>query len=240
MSALELSGIEKSLGGRPVLCEIDLSAEAGEVCYVIGRSGAGKSVLARIALGLLAPDRGVVRIAGQLLDMSSRQRLWRSREGASLVLQGAALLGWLSLEENVALPLRHHLGLARTAARLRARSLLAEVGLEGSEAALPGAISAGARQRAGVARALGLTPRLLVLDEPTSGLDPVSVRQIDDLVRAVARRGAAVLVVSHDMTSLRRAADRVVFLRTGHVRFGGRASELRPGLDDELDRFLAA
>ncbi len=237
--ALEIAGLDMSFGGRRVLDDVAISVGFGEVVYVIGRSGAGKSVLARLALGLLTPDRGEIRISGRPLDRRSPGALRRSRSGASLVLQGAALLDWLTLEENVALPLRHRRRLSRGAAAARARELLAGVGLAELAFALPGRVSAGARQRAGVARALALEPDALVLDEPTSGLDPQAVRQIDDLVRAVARRGTGVLVVSHDMRSLRRVADRLVFLRDGRVRFAGKLAELGPGLDDELDRFLS-
>ena len=216
--AIDLRFLTKRLGGHEVLRGASLTVDAGEVVYVTGRSGAGKSVLSRIALGLLAPDAGEVWLLGRRLDGLSVRALREARRGASLVLQGAALLGWLSLEDNVLLPLRQGAALPRREALARAREALAEVGLEREAKALPAAVSAGARQRAAVARALALRPRAVVFDEPTTGLDPAAARQLDRLIRLAAVRGAAVLVVSHDLESVRLTADRALELRDGVLR----------------------
>ncbi|MHB8418666.1 MAG: ABC transporter ATP-binding protein [Myxococcales bacterium] len=215
---IELRAVHKALSDHPVLRGIDLKADAGRVLCVIGRSGAGKSVLTRIAVGLLPPDRGEVWLLGRRIDGLSRRELRQARRGTGLVLQGAALLGWLSLRENVALPLRQGLGLGRAEALARADAALSGVGLRGEAALLPSQVSAGARQRAAVARALALEPRAVLYDEPTTGLDPGAARQVDLLIRASADRGAAVLVVTHDMETVRRVADQTLELHEGLLR----------------------
>ncbi len=213
MAPIELRGIEKSLGGRRVLSGVSLAVEAGQAACVVGRSGAGKSVLTRIAIGLLPPDRGEVFLLGRRIDGLARRELRAARRGVGLVTQGAALLGWLSLRENVALPLGD--GFSRRAALERADAALAEVGAGAEGARRPAEVSAGTRQRAAVARALALAPRAVLYDEPTTGLDPAASRQIDALIRRSADRGAAVLVVTHDPILVRRVADRVLELRDG-------------------------
>jgi ABC-type transporter Mla maintaining outer membrane lipid asymmetry ATPase subunit MlaF len=214
---IELRDVYKALGGHPVLQGVSLRADPGKVLCVIGRSGAGKSVLTRLAIGLLAPDAGEVWLLGRRIDGLSGAKLRRARRGAALVLQGAALLPWLTLRENVALPLRQGLGLRRQDALARADSALAGVGLTDEAAQVPSHVSAGARQRAAVARALALEPRAVLYDEPTTGLDPAAARQIDLLIRASADRGAAVLVVTHDMETVRRVANRTLELRAGQL-----------------------
>lgn len=212
---IELRSIHQKLGGREILKGVSLLAKPGEVVCVVGRSGAGKSVLTRIAIGLLRPDAGEVWLLGRRIDRLSRAELRLARRGAGLVLQGAALLGWLSLQENVALPLRQGLGIRRKESLARATQALADVGIGGDATSLPGQVSAGTRQRAAVARALALEPRAVLYDEPTTGLDPRAARQVDALIRRSADAGAAVLVVTHDMETVKRAGDRVLELREG-------------------------
>ncbi len=222
---LELRDVDKALGGHPVLRGVSLRAEPGKVLCVVGRSGAGKSVLTRIAIGLLQPDRGEVWLLGSRIDGLSRGKLRRARRGAGLVLQGAALLGWLSLLENVALPLRQGLGLRRREALGRAEEALRGVGLGDDAGLLPSRVSAGARQRAAVARALALEPRAVLYDEPTTGLDPLAARQVDQLIRASADRGASVLVVTHDMETVRTVADETLELAEGALRPQGTSTQ---------------
>ncbi len=212
-AALELRAIEKELGGHRVLAGASLAVKPGRVTCVVGRSGAGKSVLTRIAVGLLPPDRGEVWVLGRRIDGLSRRELRAARQGVALVLQGAALLGWLSLRENVALPLRQTLG--RRSALQRADAALAEVGLAAEGELRPAEVSAGARQRAAVARALALGPRVVLYDEPTTGLDPAASRKLDQLIRRSADGGAGVLVVTHDPILVERAADEVLELSGG-------------------------
>ncbi len=212
---IELRSVHKSLGGREILRGVSLLASPGEAVCVVGRSGAGKSVLTRIAIGLLPPDAGEAWLLGRRIDGLSRRELRKARRGAGLVLQGAALLGWMSLQENVALPLRQGLGLGRKESLARAARALADIGLGGDASSLPGHVSAGTRQRAAVARALALDPRAVLYDEPTTGLDPRAARQVDALIRRSADAGAAVLVVTHDLETVRRVGDRVLELRDG-------------------------
>lgn len=236
---IRLNHIAKSFGGVPVLEDVSLEIAPGQSLAVLGRSGTGKSVLARIALGLMAPDAGQVTIDGAPMSAKVRRGLM-SQTG--VLFQGAALFDSLPVWENVAFRLRHGpKRVRRRAARDAALEALDKVGLDARVAdLLPADLSGGMQKRVGLARAILGRPRLLVFDEPNSGLDPVTAGEIDALIRSlVTDLGAAAMTITHDMASIRAIADEVLLLDAGRARWQGPVEDLDHAEDPLLARFLS-
>jgi putative ABC transport system ATP-binding protein len=215
---LEVSGLSKSFAaGTALLDRVDLAVAAGEWVAIVGESGSGKSTLLNVIAGLDRPDAGEVRLEGRALDFSDDDALalWR-RHNLGFVFQAFHLLPYLSVAENVALPLSL-LGADRRAREVRAEALLASVGLAGLGPRRPGSLSGGEMQRVAIARALVHAPRLVLADEPTGNLDEASATAVLDCLReAVKRAGAAALMVTHSRVAAGRA-DRVLRLAAGRL-----------------------
>jgi putative ABC transport system ATP-binding protein len=215
---LEIHGLAKSFSpGVPLFHEVSLEVAAGEWVAIVGESGSGKSTLLNIVAGLDRPDAGEVRLDGQLLDYADDDALalWRRRH-LGFVFQAFHLLPYLTVGENVALPLAL-LGTATRERSERAARLLASVGLAGLDARRPGTLSGGEAQRAAIARALAHSPRLLIADEPTGNLDEAAAAVVlDCLGEAVRNAGAAALMVTHSPLAAARA-DRIVRLAQGRL-----------------------
>ncbi len=224
---ISLTGVAKSFGGRQVLRNITLEIPAGRLTFLVGRSGAGKSVLSRCSVGLLRADKGSIRIGGEEITDMSEAELMKLRHRVPYVIQESALIDWLTLEENAALPLSRSptVSLPRREALAEARRILGEVGLCGQENKKPQEASAGDRKLAAIARALVLSPAAIFYDEPTTGLDPDAARRVDGLIRRRRDEGATSVVVSHDLNSIRRIADEVALLEDGVIAFHGPAAD---------------
>jgi phospholipid/cholesterol/gamma-HCH transport system ATP-binding protein len=200
--------------GRTVFDGISFEVYPKETFVILGGSGCGKSSLLNILIGVLEPTRGQVRIAGQDIHRLKPPNLKAIHLQCGMLFQSGALLESLSVLENVCLPLReHYRGVSTDVLRETGRLKLRMVGLEDHGDKRPSGISGGMRKRAALARALALDPVLVFADEPTSGLDPVSTKEIDELfIRLTRRIGAAAVVVTHDISSFFRIADRAVLL----------------------------
>jgi phospholipid/cholesterol/gamma-HCH transport system ATP-binding protein len=229
--------VEKVLGGRPVLRGVTLEARPGAVTFVVGASGAGKSVLARHAAGFLRPDAGAVLLFGRDLSGAGGRELALLRRRCTFVPQGAALVDGLSLLENVALGARAA-GMTEGQAAREAGARLAEVGLGEVASADPSACGAGGLMRAAVARALALKPEMVVFDEPTSGLEPSAARAFDRLLRTLPSRGVGALVISHDPVSILNAADEIHLLLDGRIRLSGPPEAFRTSESPEVRQFI--
>ncbi len=220
---VRLAGVAKRFGARTILDGLDLAVPRGTNYVIMGPSGTGKSVTLKIMSGLLAPDAGSVEIDGVRIEGGSRRALRQARERLGFVFQGAALINWMSARDNVALPLRER-GVPEGEIRATVDRRLAEVGLADIGDKFPSELSGGMRKRVGFARAVVLEPSLVLYDEPTTGLDPVTTRIVDELViGARDRHGATGVVVSHDVGSALRVADRIGVLDGGRI-----AIELTP------------
>lgn len=232
------TNVAKRFGAVPVLRGVSLTVRPGSVHYVIGESGAGKSVLIKQVVGLIQPDSGSIVLDGQEL-VGLDERSFRSvRERCQLIFQSATLFDALTILENVAMPLRRRFALEPADAKGRARAALARVRALDVADRLPSEIGPGLRKRVAVARALALEPRVLLYDEPTTSLDPVSARRTDRLIRDTATAlGITSMVVSHDLISV-RTGDRVSFLHDGQVRFDGPPTELFESDDPLVRRFV--
>lgn len=234
---IALRDVSKSFGPLTVLDGFSLEVASGETVAVVGRSGAGKSVLLKHVAGLMKPDAGSVRVGGREVTTASRAEVDRIRLGMGYVFQGSALFDSMTVGENVRLALRRH-GVGGEEVEERTAWSLARVGLEGWADAYPAELSGGMKKRAGVARAVAPGPEYLLYDEPTSGLDPVTTSMIDDLIVSLEDElDATGLVVTHDMTSAYRVADRMALLFRGRVRWTGSPDEFRASEDVAIRAF---
>lgn len=236
---IRFTDVHKRFGDHRVLRGVSLHVPRAQVHVIIGRSGAGKSVLIKQVVGLLTPDAGSITFEGRELSGAGEDVFRDVRRRCQYIFQHATLLDALSVEENVALPLRKRFGLPRREARARAREALARVHAEGYAEARPAQLGSGVNKRVAIARALALEPHTLLYDEPTTGLDPVSARRIDRLVREAAdAMGITAVVVSHDLHSVRGIADQVSFLQDGRIIFQGTPGELFGSEDKAVSDFV--
>jgi polar amino acid transport system ATP-binding protein len=225
MPLVQISGLHKQFGEHEVLRGIDLDIDEGEVVCLIGPSGSGKSTLLRCVNLLEAPTSGTVVAAGH--DMTDPDAdLDAARRDIGMVFQHFNLFSHLSILDNVTIAQRRVLRRPRRLAIEEARRRLAEVGVEGKEAARPSQLSGGQQQRVAIARALAMGPKLMLFDEPTSALDPELVGEVLGVMKGLASEGMTMLVVTHEMGFAREVADRVVFLDGGVVVEQGPPAEV--------------
>ena len=236
-AAIRLKGVRKSFGDTVVLRDLDLLIPRGRITFLIGGSGSGKSLTLKHAMGLMLPDAGHIWVGDEEITAMSERKRTRIRSQFGVVFQYGALFDSMTVHENVAFPLREHTRMRRSEVDARVRELLVQVGLEGHENKLPGALSGGMRKRAGLARALAREPRYLLYDEPTAGLDPLLCATMLDLILRThnARENVTTFVISHSMPAVYRIADKVAMLAQGSVRFTGKPAELSE-VDDAMVR----
>ncbi|MBP7125342.1 ATP-binding cassette domain-containing protein [Myxococcota bacterium] len=236
---IAFEGLSKGFDGRPVLEGIDLGIREGEITFVIGASGTGKSVLMKHAVGLLVPDAGRVILDGEDTSSFSEDRWREARRRYAMVFQHPNLFDSMTLRENVALPLRMHRRISRARALEEATSFLDRVDMSQKADLLPAQVGPSERKRVSIARSLTLDPDWAILDEPTTGLDPVAARSIDRLAIHLCREmGKSVVVVSHDLTSIFTIADRIIFLYKGRVRLDGTPEDFRRSEDPVVRQFI--
>lgn len=234
---IRLTELRKSFGELRVLDGFSLEVGTGETVAVVGRSGSGKSVLLKHVAGLMDPDSGTVEVAGETLSGAPRERIYALRLKMGFVFQASALFDSLTVAENLRLALRRH-GFEGAGIEERVRRCLSVVGLEGWGDRMPAELSGGMRKRAGVARAVAPRPEYLLYDEPTSGLDPVTTAMIDEMILTLKEElRSTSLVVTHDMRSAERVADRIALLHEGRVRWIGPPEEFRTGEDPAVRAF---
>ena len=239
MTYVEWKHVHKAFGDKPVLRGMSLAVERGEVMYIIGTSGVGKSVTIKHLIGLLRIDQGEIWFDGARIDQLPERALAPIRRRIGMVFQSSTLFDSMTLAENVALPLRKHGKLSHKAAIAEARTRLAEVYMAEHAERYPAELSDGMRKRAAIARTLALAPEVVLFDEPTTGLDPVSARRVDRLIRELAdRRRVTAIVVSHDPPSIFGTADRVAFLYQGVVHVVATPGELRGSPDPIVQQFI--
>lgn len=236
---VEVHDLVAGYGGRPILEGISLSVAEGETLAVLGPSGCGKSTLLRCLIGLLRPMSGEVRVFGESLTRVTGRRLAELRLRMGVAFQGSALLGSLTIGENVALPLVEHTKLDPSTIRIMTRLKLEHVGLGGVEDLLPSELSGGMRKRAGIARALAMDPKCLFLDEPSAGLDPITAAGLDELlVKLRSALGLTMVVVTHELESAFIVAHRMLMLDDGVVRAEGLPEAMRASSDERVRQFF--
>ncbi len=234
---VDCRNVSVRFGGQTVLSHIDLRIERGQTLAIIGESGCGKTVLMKTIVGLIQPTAGEVWFDGSDLNRLSPAELTRTRRRFGFVFQNAALLDSMKIFDNVAFPILQHETVADEEIAVRVMEKLSEVGLPSEVAGkYPAEISGGMRKRVGLARALILQPELVVYDEPTTGLDPIMSDVINELILATRRRYPVTsVIVTHDMQTARKVANRVVMLYPRTRLQPGRSQVLFDGPPSDLD-----
>ena len=243
-AVISIRGVSMSYGGRRVLDRVDLDVCRGEILVLLGGSGSGKTTLLKHVLGLAKPDAGSIKINGVDITCCPPSELGAVRRRIGVAFQAGALFNSMSVQDNVALPLRELTRLAESTIKLVVWMKLMAVGLSDAGSLYPPELSGGMRKRAAVARAMALDPEILIFDEPSAGLDPIVSAGLDELILFLKRSfGVTILVVTHEMESAFRIADRVAMLYQGRLiavdekeQFTGHAHpRIRQFLDREPD-----
>lgn len=236
---IKIRDVYRTFGQRQVLKGVSLTVNEGENYLLIGRSGAGKTVLLKNIVGLLRPDSGTIAIEGIDITQLAKKELEKIRLQFGLVFQGSALFDFLTVEENVGFFLYRHTKLKKFEVRKKVTETLALVGLEGIEDMYPHELSGGMRKRVAIARAIIYNPKVIIYDEPTTGIDPISVDKIVKLIEDLHRRLAITsIVVTHDLEVGLKLADRLAFLLGGRIIFEGDKKDLEKSKDERLIQFL--
>ncbi len=236
---IRIRGLHKRLGWQEILRGIDLDVWRGETLCIIGPSGEGKTVTMKHVIGLMQPDAGTVQVDGIQVNGLRERELAPVRQRVSMLFQNAALFDSLTVEQNVAFPLREAGVRDQKEIKDRVAAALDVVGLGQHGQKLPVNLSGGMRKRAGIARAIVTRAQCILYDEPTSSLDPVVSDVIDTVIlRLQERHGITSLVVTHDMKSLFKIADRIAMLKDGLIHFLGTKEELRACPDKIVQDFI--
>lgn len=237
---IKLVGVEKTLGGQPVLCGVDLTIPSGKLTTIIGRSGGGKSVLLKHMIGLLQPDRGAVWVDGVEISRLRSKQLNEVRKRFAMLFQGAALFDSLTVFENVAFPLREKLRLPDAEVTRKVEEKLEQVGLTGMGHKFPAELSGGMKKRAGLARALVMEPEIILFDEPTTGLDPLMANTIHDLILTTHRTfGFTAVMVSHEIPEIFSISDYVAMLMDGRIVAMAPSAEFQRTTDPAIREFIS-
>ena len=242
MAMIRIDGLWKAFGEKEVLRGITMEVEEGTTFVVLGASGSGKTVLLKHVIGLLKPDRGTVHVDGIAISALTGRELNEARRVFGMVFQGAALFDSMTVFDNVAFPVRererripHDELVARVVESLRVVDLGEDV-LD----LWPSQLSGGMRKRVSLARALVANPKIVLYDEPTTGLDPITTNSVDSMIdQAKHRRGVTSMVISHDIASAFRVADRLAVLYDGRIAAQGTPEEVRRSEDPYVQRFLS-
>jgi len=234
-----LKDVHKAFGPNKVLMGFSLEVHPGETLAIVGQSGTGKSVALKHVVGLLKPDRGEVWVDGLNLGEMGLEELNEVRRNVGYVFQFAALFDSMTIFENVGMGLQRVPDMTEDSIRRRVKECLALVELEGYEDRYPAQLSGGQKKRAGLARAIATRPEYLLYDEPTTGLDPVTTTVIDRLIiRTREELKVTSVLITHDMDSAYRVADRIGMLFEGVIRFIGTPEEVRACPDPVVKGFI--
>lgn len=236
---IDFIDIHKSFGDKTVLNGVSIRVETGQVFFIVGQSGVGKSVLIKHLIGLLRPDSGQVILEGEDVTNLTEQQFYPVRMKCGMVFQHSTLFDSMTCLDNVALPLRKHKRISAKKARDVAMERLRDVRMEEFAQSYPAALGDGMRKRVAIARTLMLEPKYVLFDEPTTSLDPVSARRVDALIRELSDRlNVTSIVVSHDLVSIFTISDRIAMLYKGKVRLLGTQEEFRNSDDAIVQQFI--
>ncbi len=236
---IAVRGLHKSIGPQQILRGVDLEVAKGETLVIIGRSGGGKSVLLKHLVGLMQPDHGEIWIDGQNIIGLSERKLAAIRKKVGILFQSGALFDSMTVEENIAFPLREAGERDPAVIRAKVSEMLEVIELEGQETKMPVNLSGGMKKRVGLARSIIRQPSCVLYDEPTAGLDPVVSDSINQLIRRLQERyHVTSIVVTHDMKSAFHIGDHIAYLHEGQIYFYGTPAELEQQDDRLIQDFL--
>jgi phospholipid/cholesterol/gamma-HCH transport system ATP-binding protein len=241
MALVEVQNIWKGFEGHSVLRNVSLLVDKGSAVAILGKSGAGKSVLLKILIGLIKPDAGSAMIDGRDVVAMPRKEMNALRKTMGYLFQGAALYDSMSVRENLAFPLERQVTLTQEELEDRIVTQLRLVGLEDAINKMPSELSGGMKKRVGLARALITNPQIMFYDEPTTGLDPITSREISSLMRSLQERYQLTSVaVTHDMQCAKIIADNVAILHEGTLEHQGTLSALERSQDETVKSFFGS
>ncbi len=236
---VRIEDVHKAFGPLIVLDGVSLDFARGQTTVILGPSGTGKSVLLKHIVGLLQPDRGAIYFENQNVADLSETGLVEIRKRMGFLFQMGALFDSMTVGGNVEFPLREHTDLPRNKRRARVDRALQIVGLAGTAGKMPGELSGGQKKRVALARAIVLEPALVLYDEPTTGLDPIRSDVINELILTLSRElGITSIVVTHDMVSANKIADRMVLLHRGSILADGDPEHFAESADERVQRFI--
>jgi phospholipid/cholesterol/gamma-HCH transport system ATP-binding protein len=237
--AVEVENLVAHYGSRRVLHGVSLQVQRGEIMVIMGGSGSGKSTLLRYLLGLQRPTSGRIRLLGQDITRLSAREMFALRRNIGVSFQGGALFNSMTVRENVELPLREHTRLDRKTMQIISRIKLEVVNLAGFEDLMPAELSGGMIKRAALARAIVMDPQLLFFDEPSAGLDPVVSAELDELILSLREAlNMTIVVVTHELESAFKIADRITVLDQGNILMIGRTQEIRESDDERIQNLI--
>ena len=238
-AAIKIENLEKQFDGQKVLEGINLEVYKGETLVIVGGSGCGKSTLLRHIIGQLKPDAGKVYLFGQDITRANEDEMDRVKKRFGMLFQSAALFDSMTVEENIALPMREHTKLDDHIIKIMVKMKLNQVGLRGFGHLMPSQLSGGMKKRVGLARAVALDPEIIFYDEPSAGLDPVVTAVVDKLILDLSEAlSITSVVVTHDMNSVFRIADRIVMLYKGKVLQIGTKEEIQNSKNEYIQQFI--
>jgi phospholipid/cholesterol/gamma-HCH transport system ATP-binding protein len=241
---IEIKNVYKSYGSKAVLQNLSLTIQKGETLVILGRSGAGKSVLLKLLIGLDKPDSGQIIIDNKPINHLKGAELYKIIHHMGMLFQAGALFDSMTVGENTAFYLRQHRWfegkkLSFSDIRKKASSALAKVGLEGTESLMPSDLSGGMRKRAALARLIAYHPHILLYDEPTTGLDPITAMQINELIVSIQKElQTTSIVVTHDLCSAFHVADRIAFNHNGQILYCCTKEEFAKITDPLVQNFM--
>ena len=234
-----VENLVRAFDSRRVLDGVNLKIYKGETMVIMGGSGCGKSTLLRLIIGSLKPDSGKVYMKGVDITSLEGGRLDELKKGFGMLFQSGALLDYMTVEENIALPLKEHTSLAPDIIKIMVKMKLELVGLRGFQNLKPSQLSGGMKKRVGLARAIAMDPEIVFYDEPTAGLDPIMSAVIDKLILDLSKKLLITsVVVTHDMQSVFRIADRIAMLHKGKVLEVGTPEEIRATKNELVKQFI--
>ncbi len=238
-SMIAVRSVVKRIGQQEILRGVDLEVATGETLAIIGRSGGGKSVLLKHLVGLMTPDAGEIWIDGHnIIGMNERQ-LGEIRKKVGILFQSGALFDSMTVEENIAFPLREAGERDPKVLHTKVEEMLEVIEMDGQQDKMPESLSGGMKKRVGLARSIIRRPSCVLYDEPTSGLDPVVADSINHLIRRLQQRlGVTSVVVTHDMKSAFDVANHIAYLHEGQIYFYGTPDQLQQARDPILQDFL--
>lgn len=235
--ALKLNNIHKSFGEKIVHSGVNLSLKQGEILGLFGGSGTGKSVILRSIIGLEIPDSGEIIFENQDLTKLSERELFKIRQSIGYVFQNGALFDSLTVEENLAYPLRAHTKMDEEKIHQKVNEMLELIDMKGSNLLLPNELSGGMQKRAGFARAVILHPKIVLFDEPTAGLDPVNTLRLLETIRNFKSRGMTGIFVTHDIPAAFEICDRIAILNKGKIELVMSVAEMKQSRDPLVKSF---
>ena len=237
--AIEVEDLVTHYGSRKILDGINLKVNQGEIMIIMGGSGSGKSTLLRYLLGLGIPTSGNIRLLGKDITNLSSNEMFELRKNMGVAFQGGALLSSMTIRENVQLPLHEHTDLDQTTMDIMARMKLEVVNLGGFENLMPSELSGGMVKRAAVARAIIMDPKLMFFDEPSAGLDPVVSAELDELILKLRdAMNMTIVVVTHELDSAFKIADRITVLDRGHILMSDTVEEIKNSNNERIQSLL--